>query len=226
MEWRTREEVLVNSAWGRVSVACTREHAHPPRHNAEAHHSACCLQDLTFFIYFILCVLIYAIYLFLFRYVNWQGVVGTARCSCWRECVSKQRIFHLSFHWVGFFCATYIHSYFAAVWRCSSSLQLPEHPDQRASLARGGEWLWVRILVAPTDDDNSILIILAECLYCIYIHTHTYIYIYIYIYSKTSLYRPTMGPTSGGQFREVVGLRSYNIIIGDLLGPKYSKLYI
>ena len=33
-----------------------------------------------------------------------------------------------------------------------------------------------------------------------------YIYIYIYIFSKTSLYRPTMGPTLSRPYREVVGL--------------------
>ena len=33
-------------------------------------------------------------------------------------------------------------------------------------------------------------------------------YIYIHIYIKTSLSRPTKGPTLSGPFREVVGLES------------------
>ena len=34
------------------------------------------------------------------------------------------------------------------------------------------------------------------------------IYMYIYIYNKTSLNRPTMGPTLNGPFMEVVSLES------------------
>ena len=43
---------------------------------------------------------------------------------------------------------------------------------------------------------------------------------YICLYSKTSLSRPTMGPNLNGRFREVIDLRSYNIITKDLSGPK------
>ena len=42
----------------------------------------------------------------------------------------------------------------------------------------------------------------------------------ICIYSKTSLNRPTMGPTLAGPFREVIGLGSLNITAMDHLGPK------
>ena len=41
-------------------------------------------------------------------------------------------------------------------------------------------------------------------------------HIHMNIYSKTSLNRPTMGPTLSGQFREVVGLGSQDIYIWDL----------
>ena len=45
-------------------------------------------------------------------------------------------------------------------------------------------------------------------MHIIYIHIHKY----IYIYSGTSLTRLTIGPTLNGPFREVVSLRSYNIV--------------
>ena len=40
----------------------------------------------------------------------------------------------------------------------------------------------------------------------------------VYICSKTSLNRPTMGPTLSGAFREVVGLGSWNISMGGSFG--------
>ena len=39
-------------------------------------------------------------------------------------------------------------------------------------------------------------------------------------YSKTSLNRPTMGPNLTGPFREVIGLGSWNTVMGDYLVPK------
>ena len=41
-----------------------------------------------------------------------------------------------------------------------------------------------------------------------------------YKYSKTSLSRPTTGPNLSDPFREVIGLGSENIVMGDSLGPK------
>ena len=40
------------------------------------------------------------------------------------------------------------------------------------------------------------------------------------IYSEISLNRPTMRPTLGGPFKEMVGLGSKNINMDDSLGPK------
>ena len=46
-------------------------------------------------------------------------------------------------------------------------------------------------------------------LFLIYMHIINYIECtYICIFSKTSLNRPTMGPTLGGSFKEVIGLGS------------------
>ena len=45
-----------------------------------------------------------------------------------------------------------------------------------------------------------------------------------YIYSKTSLNRPTMGPTLNGPFRKLVGLGSLNIITMVLHGRLFGGL--
>ena len=42
----------------------------------------------------------------------------------------------------------------------------------------------------------------------------------VLLYSKTSINRPTMGPTFSGRFREMIGLGSSNVCMGDRLGPK------
>ena len=46
------------------------------------------------------------------------------------------------------------------------------------------------------------------------------IYIHMHTSSRTSLNRPTKGPTLSGPFSEVVGLGSWNISISLRLGPK------
>ena len=79
----------------------------------------------------------------------------------------------------------------------------------------------------PKWETDAQLIWPFHLVYAIMMHTYMYIYIYIYvhiwtynsIYSKTSLNRRTMGPTLNDPVREVVGLGSYNIVIGDRLGP-------
>ena len=58
-----------------------------------------------------------------------------------------------------------------------------------------------------------------------YMCVHIYIYMHRwrivhYVCSKTSLNRPTPGPNLSGQFREVVDLGRYDIIMGDHLGQK------
>ena len=58
---------------------------------------------------------------------------------------------------------------------------------------------------------------------CIFIYMNVGLcifYMHMYIYSKTSLNRSTTGQPLSGPFREVVGLRSENIVMSDRLGPK------
>ena len=53
-------------------------------------------------------------------------------------------------------------------------------------------------------------------LHALYVYNTLYIK-YIYIYSKISLNQPTMGQILNGPFKEVVGLGSQNIVIGERL---------